>query len=170
MKIGAELVKARKRQELTQQQLSFDLPVSRESLAKYETGTRNLPEDMRQLIAHSLDDVEFYFATWNDAAGEVSIPFFNGDYIDQHPASMVFLVQTETKEALDHLSKVSWVKPIHTRTEQEREEMKQTLFEILDAAASMINLVAVICREYRFSMKKLFKEWRLTLKARRMQQ
>ncbi|MDF2790483.1 MAG: Bacteriophage-related protein [Neobacillus sp.] len=169
MKIGEELALARKRQGLTQEQLSFDLPVSRESIAKYEIGTRRLPDDMRRPIAHEIDDEEYYFRTWNDAAGEVSIPFLNGDYVDQHPASMAFLVQRETDEATEQLQRVCWAKPIHTVNDLEKEEVKRAIFETLDAATSMINLVAVICREHKFSMKRLFAEWRLTLKARRLE-
>ncbi|MBT2603775.1 helix-turn-helix transcriptional regulator [Bacillus sp. ISL-53] len=167
MAIGRELAEARKRQGYSQEQLSLDLPVSRESLAKYETGARRLPVDMRQPIAEAVDDIEFYFATWSEAAGEVSIPYLNGDYIDQHPASMVFLVKRETDEALEQLKKVCWVKPIHTRTDSEKEEINRLIFELLDSAASTINLVAIVCREYGFSMNKVFKQWRLTLKARR---
>ena len=169
MKIGEELAKARKRQGITQEQLSFELPVSRESIAKYELGSRRLPEDMRRPIAQQIDDEEYYFKTWNEATGEVSIPFFNGDYVDQHPSSMAFLVNRETEEAIQQLMQVCWAKPVHTQNESEREEVRKAVFETLDAAASMINLVAVICREYGFSMKKIFSEWRLTLKARRME-
>ncbi len=169
MRIGEELAKARKRQDFTQQQLAFELPVSRESLAKYEIGLRKVPDDLLLPISQAIDDEQYYFVTWNEAAGEVSIPFFNGDYIDRHPASMVFLVKRETDEALDHLTRACWVKPVHTINASEKEEMKRVVFEMLDAAASMINLVAAICKEHHFSMKKLFKEWRITLKARRME-
>lgn len=169
MKIKEELKKARNRQCLTQCDLSERVPISREMIAKIETGTRKLPNDLRSTLAEALDDVEFFFASWNDAAGEVSIPFFDGEHIDQHPSSMVFLVKLETSEALERLSGVSWIKPIHTRSTDEKEEMKKLLFELLDSAASMINLVAVICREYGFSLRKIFKQWRLTLKIRKYQ-
>lgn len=169
MKIGEELALARKRQGITQEQLAFELPVSRESIAKYEIGSRKLPMDMRRPIAHQIDDEEFYFRTWNEAAGEVSIPYLNGDHVDQHPASMAFLVNKETDEAVEHLKRVCWAKPVHMTNEFEKEEVKRAIFETLDAATSMINLVAVISREHKFSLKKLFVEWRLTLKARRME-
>lgn len=169
MKIGEELAKARKRQGFTQEELAFELPISRESIAKYELGSRRLPEDMRRPIAQQIDDEEYYFRTWGDATGEVSIPFLNGDYIDHHPASMAFLVQKETDEATEQLQRVCWAKPVHIQNDVEIEEVKRAIFETLDAAASMINLVAVICREYKFSMKKIFAEWRLTLKIRRME-
>lgn len=167
MAIGELLASARKRQGITQEELSTDLPISRESLAKYETGSRRVPDDMRRPIAEALDDVEFYFNTWQEAAGDVSIPYFNGDYVDQHPASMVFLVKTEIAEALEQLSQVSWAKPIHTRSAAEREDMKRVVAELLDASASIINLIAILCREYRFSMKDVFKAWKLSLKVRK---
>jgi transcriptional regulator with XRE-family HTH domain len=169
MKIGEELARARKRQGISQEQLAIDLPVSRESIAKYETAARRLPDDMRRPIAQQIDDEEFYFKTWGEATGEVSIPFLNGDFVDHHPASMAFLVQRETDEATEQLQRVCWAKPVHTINELEKEEVKRAIFETLDAATSMINLVAVICREHQFSMRKIFKEWRLTLKVRRME-
>jgi transcriptional regulator with XRE-family HTH domain len=167
MKLGEELAVARKRKGLTQEKLSENLPISRESLAKYETGTRPYPEDMRPIIASGVDDPEFFFTTWEDASGQVSIPYFDGDFIDRHPSSMAYLVKAETEEAINQLDKVSWSKPIHMRTEQEREDMKRVIFELLDAAASMINLVAIICREYNFSMSTIFKQWHISLKSRR---
>ncbi|GAA0313585.1 hypothetical protein GCM10008967_00080 [Bacillus carboniphilus] len=167
MAIGEEIGNARKRQGLTQEELSMKLPISRESISKYEKGGRSVPKDMRKHIAEGIDDTELYFATWNEAAGVVSIPFFNGEHIDQHPASMKHLVQFETNEALEQLERLSWVKPIHTRTDREKEEVKQAIVEVLDAAASMINLVAVLCREHKFSMKQIFKAWRSSLKVRR---
>jgi transcriptional regulator with XRE-family HTH domain len=168
MLIGEELAAARKRKGYTQEQLTLDLPISRESLAKYETGDRRFPKDMYLPVAEKLDDEEFYFTSWKEAAGVVSIPYFNGDHIDHHSSSMKHLVQIETNEALEHLERACWFKPIHSRSESEKEEMKRVLRELLDAAASMVNLVAVICREYDFSMKEVFQQWRLTLKARRL--
>ncbi|KHD85664.1 helix-turn-helix domain-containing protein [Bacillus ginsengihumi] len=167
MKLGEELAEARKRNGLTQEQLAEQLPISRESLAKYETGKRSYPEDMRPIIANAVDDPEFFFDNWENATGYVSIPYFDGEHIDQHPSSMVFLVKLETDEALEKLKQIHWHKSIHTRSEREKEEIKQLLFELLDAAASMINLVAVICREHKFSMKKIFTQWRLSLRSRK---
>ncbi|CEG25969.1 helix-turn-helix domain-containing protein [Bacillus sp. B-jedd] len=168
MAIGEALAKARKRQGYSQEDLSAHLPISRESVAKYETGSRRLPDDMRKPIAEALDDVEYYFVTWKEAAGEVAIPFLNGEHVDHHPSSMAFMVKGETAEALQHLEKVSWTKPVHTRTEAEKEDMKKVLFELLDAAASIINLVAIVAREYRFSLKEIFKVWRVSLKLRKL--
>lgn len=169
MAIGQKMAEARIRKDITQDELGKGINYSGSTVGKYENETRNIPKHMLPILANNLDDEEFYFMTWNEAAGVVSIPYFNGDYIDQHPASMAFLVQKETAEALDLIQTVCWVKPVHTRTDVEREQMKKILFELLDAATSMINLVAVICKAYKFSMRTIFRDWRLTTKARRME-
>jgi transcriptional regulator with XRE-family HTH domain len=166
---GEELASARKRKGITQQQLSLKLPISRESIAKYETGRQHFPKDLRALTAEAIDDEEYYFVRWNESAGDVSIPYLNGEFIEHHPTAMMMLVKKESLEALDHLEKACWYKPVRFQNDTEREEMKKVAFEVLDAAASMINLVALISKEYQFSMIKIFKQWRLTLKARRLQ-
>jgi len=167
MAIGDLLSNARKRQGMTQEDLAADVNYSREAIAKYETGARKLPKELYQEVTLSVDDPQFYFETWEAVSGVVSIPYFDGDYIDRHPASMHYLVRKETTEALEQLNSVCWVKPANVRTDDEREEMKKVLMEVLDAAASMINLVACVCKEYRFSMKDIFRAWNVTMKIRK---
>ncbi|PAQ15042.1 transcriptional regulator [Bacillaceae bacterium SAOS 7] len=169
MKIGEKIAEARKRVGFTQKDLSEGEEVfcSREAIAKYETGKRPFPKDHFQGVAHTLDDPQFYFDSWEETTGYVSIPFFDGDYIDQHPSAMKYMVKKETYEALENMDKVCWIKPVHIRNNAEQEEIKQVIKELLDAAASMINLVAILCREYGFSMRSIFKQWRLSTKAKR---
>ncbi|HDR7659734.1 TPA: hypothetical protein QCX68_005304 [Bacillus wiedmannii] len=45
MSIGKEVAMARKRKAMIQEQLSLEIPVSRELLAKYETEKRQIPKD-----------------------------------------------------------------------------------------------------------------------------
>jgi transcriptional regulator with XRE-family HTH domain len=165
--IGEEIAEARKRKGITQQDLSTMINYSRESVAKYETGSRNVPKDLYEGITNSIDDPEFYFSVWKETAGHVSIPFFDGDYIDKHPASMRYLVQQETTEALNQLNEICWAKPVQQQGKDERERIKYVLQEQLDAAGSMINLVAVMCKEYGFSMKDIFRSWNMSLKVRK---
>lgn len=166
MSIGKALANAREG-KYTQEELSFELPVSREAISKYETENRRIPKDLMPRFSQTLDEPYFYMEMAAEATGKVSIPVLNGDYIDRHPASMKDLVQRETNEALDNLERVSMIKPVHLRTDEERQEMRKVVMELLDSIASMMNLVAVICKEYKFSMKEIFQAWRATLKARK---
>ncbi|WP_018764088.1 helix-turn-helix domain-containing protein [Bacillus sp. 105MF] len=167
MSIGKEIASARKRKGYTQEELSSSIPASRESLAKYETENRILPKDMQKHLSEALDDPQFFFQVWGEAAGTVSIPYLDGEYIDQHPTSMKYMVQKETAEALEQLETVCWFKPPQALSDLEKQEMNKVMHEILDAAASMTNLVAVLCERHDFSMKEVFKYWRLSLRARR---
>ncbi|HFK1514995.1 TPA: XRE family transcriptional regulator [Bacillus cereus] len=167
MSIGKEVAMARKRKGITQEELSLEIPASRESLAKYETEKRKLPEDLRKCITEGIDDPQLFFKMWSEATGYVSIPFFNGELIDLHPASMRFMVQQETNEALKQLDTVCWFKASQARSETEMEDMKKVMYEILDAAGSMMSLIAVLCDQYDISMKEIFKYWQVSLKVRK---
>jgi transcriptional regulator with XRE-family HTH domain len=167
MAIGNVIAAARKRQEKSQQDVSQGINYSREAISKFETGDRTIPKEVVQKIAQNIDDPRLYFDTWKENSGFVSVPFFDGDYIDQHPTSMMFLVQKETAEALESIKSVTWSKPARMCSGEEKDQMKQVLKENLDAAASMINLVACICKEHDFSMRDLFREWNVSLKIRK---
>ncbi|MGE7874819.1 helix-turn-helix domain-containing protein [Bacillus paramycoides] len=167
MSIGKEVAMARKRKGITQERLSSEIPVSRESLAKYETEKRRIPKDLRKCITEGIDDPQLFFKMWSEAAGHVSIPFFNGEYIDLHPTSMRYMVQQETNEALKQLDTLCWFKPSQAWSEQEKESMKKAMHEILDATGSMMSLVAVLCDQYGFSMTDIFKYWKVSLRARK---
>ncbi|PGW38357.1 transcriptional regulator [Bacillus cereus] len=167
MSIGKEVAMARKRKGITQEQLSLEIPVSRESLAKYETEKRRIPKDLRKCITEGIDDPQLFFKMWSEAAGHVSIPFFNGEYIDLHPTSMRYMVQHETNEALKQLDTLCWFKPSQVWSEHEKESMKKAMHEILNATGSMMSLVAVLCDQYGFSMTDIFKYWKVSLRARK---
>lgn len=167
MSIGKMIADARKRKGMTQNDLAFVTNYSREMIAKMENGTRKIQKETLPQISQSIDDPQFFFESWSYSAGVVSIPYFNGDYIDQHPVSMKMLVEKETHEAFQAIEQINWFKPAKAHTEAEREDIKKLLIETLDAAASMINLVALICKEYKFSMKDIFQTWKMTLKIRK---
>ena len=165
--IGASIAEARKRQEKTQLDVSHGINYSREAISKFETGDREIPKEVIPKIAQNIDDPRLYFQTWEDSSGFVSVPYFDGDFIDQHPTSMMYLVQKETAEALESIESAVWSKPAKMFTQEEKDHMKKVLKENLDAAASMINLVACICNEHNFSMRDLFREWNVSLKIRK---
>jgi transcriptional regulator with XRE-family HTH domain len=167
MAIGEAMSAARKRKGMSQQNLSKECNYSRESIAKYETGSRKLPREMYATVTQKIDDPEFYFDTWGETTGFVSIPYFNGENIDRHPSSMVFLVKQEIEEAMERLDEVCWAKPVRAYADSERQQLTTTLHEGLDAAASLVNMVACICEYHEISMKDLFRSWHVSLKSRK---
>jgi transcriptional regulator with XRE-family HTH domain len=168
MSFGSTLKEALKHTETEQLELALEMNYSRQTVSAWANDSRNIQEDALPKVAEKLDYPNLYLESALLATGGVSIPVLDGDYIDQHPASMKFLVQKETNEALDELGRASFIKPISYQTSQEKEEMKKVIRELLDAACSIVNMVAILCREYNFSMKDIYKSWFITLKARRM--
>jgi transcriptional regulator with XRE-family HTH domain len=167
LSIGSALREGLNDQELKQLEIALETNYSEKTVSAWVTENRRIPKEVRSKISQKVDHPYVYLEMQLEATGGVGIPVLNGDFIDTHPAAMKDLVQIETNEALDNLEKASMIKPIHLRTEEERQEMRKVVMELLDAIASMTNLVAVICKEYKFSMKELFGSWRATLKARR---
>ncbi|GLY10366.1 helix-turn-helix domain-containing protein [Bacillus badius] len=166
MTIGQKIAEARQRTGHSQKSLAAmeEIPVSKESIAKYETGARNFPKDMYPRISGALDDPQFYFETWQETTGYVSMPFLDGPAIERRAAAMAHLVKKETVEAIERVEKTCWFSPPDQRPE---EEMNELIGELLDAAASMTNLVAALCKENELSMKRAFQKWRVSLKARK---
>lgn len=167
MSIGKKITEARSRTGDSQKSLAEEVFVSQESISKYENGSRRFPKHMHQPIAEALDDEQFYFDVWEETTGCVSIPYFDGAYIDRRAPAMACLVKVETNEALLHVEKMTWYKPPSQRNEAEKEAVEKAIVELLDAAASMMNLVAELCKENHLSMKGIFRQWRVSLKARK---
>lgn len=164
MSMGQTIYEARR--GLTQSELAEKLHVDRTTIGKYETGKRKIPKEMRPIIANTLDDPAVYFAAGEEATGGVTLPYLNGKRIERSLSAMKELAQHEAQEALDHLNKMRFYKPADFWTEDEKVEMQKTMYELLDAAASIQNLVAVSCQKYKFSQRETYNEWRKTVKER----
>jgi transcriptional regulator with XRE-family HTH domain len=167
--IGRVFAEGRKRAGLSQKDLSEkeDVNYSKEAIQKFEQGTRTYPKPLYPKTAGAIDDPQTYFEVWEETAGYVSLPYFDGDFITHKSSDMVLLVKKETKEALFHVKETPWFQSPESRTEQDLENIQKTIAEILDSAASMVNLVAAICKENDLSMKAVFRQWRVSLKARK---
>ncbi|MCI2254226.1 helix-turn-helix domain-containing protein [Domibacillus sp. PGB-M46] len=168
MTIGKKIAEARKRTGHSQRSLSEEegMAISKESIAKYEAGTRTFPKDMYPRVAQALDDPQFYFEAWEETTGFVNIPYLDGAFIDHRTASLVHLVRMETEKAMRGMEKTYWFKPPDQYSEIEKEEVQKVVKELLDAAVSIMNLVAALCKEHRFSMKLIFCQWRTSLKEK----
>lgn len=164
---GKELADARKRKGISQEELSARHYIARSSVAGWETERRNVPEDAVRELTMELDDVDLYFSAWRHVSGDVSIPLMDGKNVHRMSSSMVFLVEQETKEALESVRNTPWHLPMEMRN---KEEVEKTIYELLDAIASMLNLVACLCREQKFPMVRIFRKWQVSMKNRGYQQ
>ncbi|MGC4375890.1 hypothetical protein WD019_02955 [Fictibacillus sp. Mic-4] len=168
MSIGQALKEGLHYQKMKQQELAKATHYSVKSVSAWTNESRPIPEDMRSVVSQIVDYPDLYLEQWLEATGGVGLPVLDGDFVDRHPAAMKELVTRETQMALDRLGQASFTKPIHIQTKEEREEMKTVIKQLLDAACTIINLISILCREYRFSFREICQSWCVSLVARRM--
>lgn len=169
MAIGEKIAESRRRLGISQQELSTRIPVTRESIAKYETG-RDVPEDLRSVFCQGLDDALFTKDMQREATGGTYIPYLDGPIILHEYASLIFRSRKELKEAKDHLAEIDVTKPIEMMSESEVQHVKRTIRELLDAIATADTLVIDLCSRFGFSYNTEVKNWITSLIARQMKQ
>ncbi|SFM44226.1 helix-turn-helix domain-containing protein [Salibacterium qingdaonense] len=167
MKTGEVVAQARKERDLSQQELSELLNVSRESVSQYETGRGTIPEDLRTATVKALDDPQVTIAMWAESTGGVSVPYLDGPMIDHHPAALMDLAKKELHEAEASLEDVPTTKPLSMFTDEDVKMVRKSNKELLDAAAVILTQVADNCKLLRKSFSREIKEWITTLIARK---
>lgn len=169
MAIGEKITESRRRLGISQQELASRVPVTRESIAKYETG-REVPEDLRSVFCQGLDDALFTKEMQREATGGTYIPYLDGPIILHEYASLIFRARKELKEAKDHLIEIDVTKPTAMMSDSEIEHVKRTIRELLDAIATADTLVIDLCARFNFSYNTEVKSWITSLIARQMKQ
>lgn len=170
MAIGQKIAESRKRVGISQQDLAKRVPVTREAIAKYETGDRKFPDDLRSAFCLGLDDALFIKEIQKDATGGTYLPYLDGPIILHEYASLIFMAKRELKEATSHLAEIDVTKPNQLLTDSEVEHIKRTIRELLDAAAAADTLVINLCSRFNLSYSNEVKNWINTLIARQMKQ
>lgn len=168
MAIGMKVAEARKRLGLSQQELSTKVPVTREAIAKYETGKRPFPEDLLPSFCEGLDDALFTKEIQRESTGGAYIPYLDGPIVEHHPASLIFLARKELKEAKAHLNEIDVSKPLSMMSEQEKDHLHRTIYELLDAAAAAETLAIDICSRFNLSYTSEVKQWIGSLMGRQL--
>ena len=136
MSYGKTLRDALSHREMKQQDLAREARYSEQTVSAWCTDSRSIQADTLPIVSNYLDEPYLTMETWDKATDGVSIPVLDGDYIERNPASMKELVRFETLEALDNLERVKMIKPIAFQTDEEKEDMKRVIRELLDSACS----------------------------------
>jgi transcriptional regulator with XRE-family HTH domain len=168
LSIGRTIAECRYERELTQEQMSLNLPISKELLGKIEIGKRKLKQDIMPFVASELDHVKATTALWGEVADGVTIPYLDGDYIDHTPAALIARANREIDEAKRHLAEVEATKPVRYMNLEEVNTLRNANKELLDIAAVAITLVGDNCEWHGLSFADEIKQWHVSLKARRL--
>lgn len=150
---------------LTQQQMAKSLNIERSSLTKIENGSRKAPPELITKTAEQFDDPRMFLAAQEEITGGASVPWL--DNADLHRAATHFKTIEEAEEALAAMK----VTPIMKRPDQlsaeDREAIRVTIMECIEAITALTHHVAVLCRDYTFSWFGSWKEHRAELKSKK---
>lgn len=168
MKCGraANAVKeARKDANMTQQQLSFELFESRESISHQENGRYRVQPNISKYFAekHNNPWVALEAAAEYTGWGPVKL---DGEVVDLHRASVAMKTKEELTEALEAIESVCVANHPRSIREFDKKQLEEAILQAIDAIVALTQYVAVICIDYGFSWFKMWQQHRAKLKAK----
>jgi transcriptional regulator with XRE-family HTH domain len=155
----------RKQQGMTQEQFAEQVLVDRSSIAKVENGKRQAPKSLIRQAAVTFDDLRLYLAAQEDVTGGASVPYL--DAADLHRAATHYKSLEESEEAEAAMKAAPIMKRPNQLNEQDREAIKKAIMECIEAITALTHHAAVLCKEYSFSWREVWKEHRADLKAKK---
>jgi DNA-binding XRE family transcriptional regulator len=168
MKCGraADAVKAaRKAAKMTQQQLSFEIYESRESVSHQENGRYRVQPNISKYFAekHNNPWVALEAAAEYTGWGPVKL---DGEMVDLHRASVAMKTKEELTEALEAIESVCVANHPRSIREFDKQRLEEAVLQAIDAIVALTQYVAVICIEYGFSWFKMWQKHRAKLQSK----
>lgn len=140
----------------SQQKLSFDLNLSRESVSAYETGRAKLPTDISQKLMNKYDNPWLAMEIGYEYSAGSGVKKLDGQNVDLHRSSVKAKTEEELEEALIALRNISVVNKPEFISQMDKEKIKEALIQVIDAIYAAKHLVAVLAKEYGFSWLQLW--------------
>jgi hypothetical protein len=152
MGVGKELKRIRGKQ--SQQQLSLDFNVARESISAYENERARIPKDIAQKAMQKFDDPDFARTVASEYTAGGWAPALNGPAVIRDCSAVKSRALKETEEAYEAMRKACLdVNPAFIGN-FEKEDIKKSLDEASEAVTWINEYMATICRNYHFSWLK----------------
>ncbi|QIZ66667.1 helix-turn-helix domain-containing protein [Geobacillus subterraneus] len=163
---AADAVKAaRQKTGMTQQQLSFEIYESRESVSHQENGRYRVQPNISKYFAekHNNPWVALEAAAEYTGWGPVKL---DGDVVDLHRASVTMKTREELVEALEAIESVCVANHPRYIREFDKQRLEEAMMQAIDAIVALTQYVAVICMDYGFSWWKMWQKHRAKLQAK----
>jgi DNA-binding XRE family transcriptional regulator len=163
---AADAVKAaRKAANMTQQQLSFEIYESRESISHQENGRYRVQPNISKYFAekHNNPWVALEAAAEYTGWGPVKL---DGEVVDLHRASVAMKTKEELIEALEAIESVCVANHPRSIRESDKQRLEEAVLQAIDAIVALTQYVAVICIEYGFSWFKMWQKHRAKLQSK----
>ncbi|MFX3616263.1 MAG: hypothetical protein ACE3JK_01865 [Sporolactobacillus sp.] len=152
MGVGKEFKRMRGRE--SQQQLSLDFNVSRESVSSYETDRARIPKDISSRAMQKFDDPDFARTIASEYTAGGMAPALNGPALIRECSAIQSRALKETEEAYEAMRKaVLDVNPSFLGN-FEIDDIKQSLDEASEAVAFLNEYMATVCKTYKISWLK----------------
>ncbi|WP_156031440.1 hypothetical protein [Sporolactobacillus terrae] len=140
----------------SQQQLSLDFNVSRESVSSYETERARIPKDVSRRAMQKFDDPDFARSIASEYTAGGWAPALDGPAVIRQCSAIQSRTIKETEEAYEAMQKaVLDVNPAFIGN-FEKEDIKRSLEETSEAIAWMNEYMAQVCKAYRISWLKIW--------------
>lgn len=147
-------------------QIAKDLNISPQLVSNIKHGHRKLHKDIAQASMKIYDCPEYVLELLNEFSDGFTPPVLRGKSIEKHRLALEEFTVEQVKEVIQILEDVSLVKPPGMTTEEERERIREVIYELMDAEAAIVNLMAILANEYAISLKKCRKERKPVWKAK----
>jgi DNA-binding XRE family transcriptional regulator len=156
---------ARKDADMTQQQLSFEIFESRESISHQENGRYRVQPNISKYFAekHNNPWVALEAAAEYTGWGPVKL---DGEMVDLHRASVAMKTKEELTEALEAIESVCVANHPRSIRELDKQRLEEAILQAIDAIVALTQYVAVICIDYGFSWVKMWQKHRTKLKSK----
>lgn len=165
MSIGDVYYEFRMERGMTQQEFANKVNIERSSLTKIENGSRKAPTDLITKTATRFDDPRMFIAAQEEITDGACVPWL--DNADLHRAATHFKTMEEAEEAIAAMKVTPIMKRPDQLTTADREAIRNTISECIEAITALTHHVAVLCRDYTFSWFGAWKEHRADLKAKK---
>jgi hypothetical protein len=146
--------------------VAADLHISPQLVSNIKRGQRKMQKDIAHASMKIYDCPEYVLELLNEFSDGFTPPVLRGKSIEKHRLALEEFTIEQIEEAKKILDEVSLVKPPVETTDQEKERIKEVIFELLDAEAAIANLKAILADEYGISLKKCINERKPYWKAR----
>lgn len=139
----------------TQQKQALEMSVARETISRYETNKDRVNVDVARQYSAKYDNPRFAITVQNEYTGTGPV-ILDGENVDLHRSAIKEKTLEELEEAFNRLKSTSLAKPLACMELFEKQDLHDSLEELIEASTAISNLVAVVCMESGISYKELW--------------
>ncbi|WP_077247345.1 helix-turn-helix domain-containing protein [Pseudobacillus wudalianchiensis] len=145
------------RGDQTQLELSLEVGVCRETISAYETERAKIPPDISRKLVKMKDDAWFVMALRHQYTGTGPLRL-DGEKVDLHRASVKDSVMEELEEASEAIRKVKLANKLKFLSAWEKNELIESLVQLVDVITGIEHFLAVICEEAEISYRGVWEK------------